>query len=1370
VRALCDAASVVAAEIAALCPNLSALFLPTDCKVTDAGLAAMRQSCPGVRVSVLGRQLSREQLLSLLRSYCQTRQLNLGSKSGTRNLWAHEHLDLTDAGLAELAALCPNVEAVFTQPGSQITRQGLQAMKAACPVALCVQLGHEIDESAFEMLRTQYRDHRVLDLSDAALFGRITLAGLAELPQLFPDVEAIFSTLASPGAVDMQQLQELKDPCTCPKLWCLYLGRAIDFAAYQALLGQCSSGRVDLQGPEFAAVDAAGLMEIAQHCPELEAIFTERNQSIFDIRTAIKAKCPSCRCAILGQEITAQMYSQLEQQFKATGMLDLTVAGCEGISDTGLAELVLIPGACSGLESICVKASGSRITAAGLEELQGTCPKAHVVMVSADAVSFDVQKAAIDAKAELERHKEALRQSVLGASGAAIGYKSSQEPEPEPDLEEECTVHACEVARQKFVDASNALSRAMAESGPLAAAQAVVAHAALWQDARSIEQQLSLGAAECAHMIAQSEPERSTAALQELHEKEEVLRGKAQACFHRLRLAEQEAASPSPRRVSDGAELQRTSTTPEQQAARAALLARPMQDWSEEQVQEWISVIGLPVEQVELVQRVLADEETDGDELQNMRERWLFRKLQKAGATDAAGLAKQTMALHEGAQGAAPAEDKLMAAQAALDTTRAELRQTTTQLRSQVVHLVALSSQHFPELLGHEDVRKFMSTDGLQAPDHRQLADYEDVRPLTTGRNEVLLAKYDGVDVCLKRFAVQGDMRTYTREVLRVQRLQHPFIIHYTTAFEDNGSMYLEMEYFAHGSLRRWLETTKPDLAKIRSLLRQVLLALACMHSQNIVHCDIKPENVLVANDETPRICDFEMSKDLGAALSSTMAGGTVLFMAPEVRNHRSKPSTASDMYAFGLLMLNTVCEFSPGDTYPRTDTSTVVEPALKDLITRLLSEHPPSRPSAVQLQAEPYFADDGMAEVTQQLQHAQQAITQVQEQVAEAKSDAERRLAQQAQQAAMTRAAEAARLKQEADARVKEARDAEQRDITLREADAALEQGVRWLCEGSPYAVEIARVLEQEFQRMRLFPTDGRADSVNVRVRRVRYRVSVSADGVGMMQCRPDTGTQRPVRREEALLAPLCTTTTPLEQGCEPWMMIQDRIQESLPQHVVTRLVEIDNNQLLVDFERQKEIVAAKDTNAARGGTVDMANVRVGFHAMAGGPNELKKIYEGGRADGGFDYRLGRGGAYGRGSYFAEHAIYSAYLYPCPTKAADGSIVLLVAEVILGQSKDLGQLCSRDLQPWDPLGTARICDLVREPPIEGGATGEVYDSVQGTERSFGIHDATARSHPRRDARQYGRNPQGEEEYGRQYILYDKARAYPRYLVTIRPQ
>eukprot|EP01047_Picozoa_sp_COSAG01_P066998 COSAG01_NODE_9367_length_2467_cov_4.648649_1_plen_404_part_10 len=178
---VCFGVYVLAAEIAALCPKLSALFLPVDSGVTQAGLAALRQICPEVRLRVIGQQLSRRQLLGLLRSYTATRRLNL----------LPVHTQLTDAGLAELATLCPAVETVFT--GSQITRQGLEAVAACCPVVLCVQLGHEIDESAFEALQTQYRDRRVLDLTDLKLFGRITQAGLRELPRLFPDVEMIFT-------------------------------------------------------------------------------------------------------------------------------------------------------------------------------------------------------------------------------------------------------------------------------------------------------------------------------------------------------------------------------------------------------------------------------------------------------------------------------------------------------------------------------------------------------------------------------------------------------------------------------------------------------------------------------------------------------------------------------------------------------------------------------------------------------------------------------------------------------------------------------------------------------------------------------------------------------------------------------------------------------------------------------------------------------------------------------------------------------------------------------------------------------------------------------------------------------------------------
>ena len=72
-----------------------------------------------------------------------------------------------------------------------------------------------------------------------------------------------------------------------------------------------------------------------------------------------------------------------------------------------------------------------------------------------------------------------------------------------------------------------------------------------------------------------------------------------------------------------------------------------------------------------------------------------------------------------------------------------------------------------------------------------------------------------------------------------------------------------------------------------------------------------------VADDGTPRVCDFELSKDLNVALSSTMVGGTRGFMAPEVLSGHARPSAASDMYAFGVLVLNTVCPPSDAADYP---------------------------------------------------------------------------------------------------------------------------------------------------------------------------------------------------------------------------------------------------------------------------------------------------------------------------------------------------------------------------------------------------------------------------------------------------------------------
>eukprot|EP01047_Picozoa_sp_COSAG01_P050330 COSAG01_NODE_5078_length_4502_cov_6.740177_1_plen_401_part_10 len=397
--------------------------------------------------------------------------------------------------------------------------------------------------------------------------------------------------------------------------------------------------------------------EILDQCRDLGALFLLPDSKISEAGlAAVRRRCPGARCVELGRQVSRAQLLELLRVCGRTKRLDVCLVDAR-LTDAGLRELAAL---CSDVEALFTNLSS------GHELLRLLFPGAICVSIGAE-ITFEERDQVCAAYKELEARQNGIRQLALSDGVKLCGDHEA--------------VAVRNTARQAFVDATRRLSEVMADGSHMAirAARSQPGSADYdgWVRLGDQLKFLEAYAEECARMIAQSEPKPSKAALQKLHEKEDTLRGEARACRARLELAEQEAASPSPRRVSDGAELQRTSTTPEQQAARAALLARPMQDWSEEQVQEWIGVIGLPAEQVELVQRVLADEETDGDELQNMRERWLVRRLQRAGATDAAGLAKQTMALHEMAQGAAPAEDRLMAAKTALDTTRAELRQTT---------------------------------------------------------------------------------------------------------------------------------------------------------------------------------------------------------------------------------------------------------------------------------------------------------------------------------------------------------------------------------------------------------------------------------------------------------------------------------------------------------------------------------------------------------------------------------------------------------------------------------------------------------------------------------------------------------------------
>ncbi len=168
--------------------------------------------------------------------------------------------------------------------------------------------------------------------------------------------------------------------------------------------------------------------------------------------------------------------------------------------------------------------------------------------------------------------------------------------------------------------------------------------------------------------------------------------------------------------------------------------------------------------------------------------------------------------------------------------------------------------------------------------------------------------------VAVKKLHVQPGLTEMEREVAvkRVMRearltarLHHPSAVQVFDIVDEGDSPCLIMQYVPSRSLQEIVRENGPlppdEVARIGM---QVAAALAAAHRAGIVHRDVKPGNVLIAEDGTAKITDFGISRALDdITLTSTgMVTGTPAFMAPEVARGASS-DFASDVYSLGATL-----------------------------------------------------------------------------------------------------------------------------------------------------------------------------------------------------------------------------------------------------------------------------------------------------------------------------------------------------------------------------------------------------------------------------------------------------------------------------------
>uniref|UniRef100_A0A3P8XE42 Serine/threonine-protein kinase n=1 Tax=Esox lucius TaxID=8010 RepID=A0A3P8XE42_ESOLU len=168
-----------------------------------------------------------------------------------------------------------------------------------------------------------------------------------------------------------------------------------------------------------------------------------------------------------------------------------------------------------------------------------------------------------------------------------------------------------------------------------------------------------------------------------------------------------------------------------------------------------------------------------------------------------------------------------------------------------------------------------------------------------------------GRDVAIKiidklRFPTKQESQL-RNEVAILQNLHHPGVVNLECMFETPERVFVVMEKLHGDMLEMILSSEKGRLPEriTKFLVSQILQALRHLHFKNIVHCDLKPENVLLASaDAFPQVklCDFGFARIIGEKSFRRSVVGTPAYLAPEVLRNKGY-NRSLDMWSVGVII-----------------------------------------------------------------------------------------------------------------------------------------------------------------------------------------------------------------------------------------------------------------------------------------------------------------------------------------------------------------------------------------------------------------------------------------------------------------------------------
>jgi len=243
---------------------------------------------------------------------------------------------------------------------------------------------------------------------------------------------------------------------------------------------------------------------------------------------------------------------------------------------------------------------------------------------------------------------------------------------------------------------------------------------------------------------------------------------------------------------------------------------------------------------------------------------------------------------------------------------------STDNLTTQIIRIDELPSQNVNEI--HQQLTERPFPPILEA--RMEFDGYKIIRKLhSSSRSHVYLAvdNETGVQVVMKIPSIdrQGDTAYLERFLMeewiarRINNSAH--VLKPTAQTRQRNYLYIIMEYIEGQTLTQWMiDNPKPELATVRDIVEQIAKGLRAFHRLEMLHQDLRPENIMIDNTGTVKIIDFGSTKVAGITEISTPVEhhniqGTVQFIAPEyLLGQAGTPQ--SDLFSLAVISYQMLC------------------------------------------------------------------------------------------------------------------------------------------------------------------------------------------------------------------------------------------------------------------------------------------------------------------------------------------------------------------------------------------------------------------------------------------------------------------------------